>query len=76
MQVEEIRNSGHFTDIQVIHHLRERLRGAAFDAVHGALLSGGSLEGILHVLESRFGNRFIITQTVTDQSTEDAQRRC
>ena len=67
MQVQEVRSSGHFTELQITQHLRERLRGDAFEAVHGTLPSGGSLDIILHVLESRFGNRFVITQAVTDK---------
>ncbi|XP_043209021.1 uncharacterized protein LOC122374380 [Amphibalanus amphitrite] len=67
MQVNEARDSGNFTDLQITQHLRERLRGEAFEAVHGTLLSGGSLSRILHVLESRFGNPFLITHAVTEK---------
>ena len=67
MQIEEVRKSGQFTEIQIIQHLRDRLKGAAFDAVHGMLLSGGSLSSILHVLEANFGSRFTITQTTTEK---------
>ena len=67
MQVEEVHKSGDFTDAQIIQHLRDRLKGAAFEAVHGMLLSGGSLQSILHVLETNFGSRFVITQATTDK---------
>ena len=67
MQVSEVRASGNFTDLQITQHLRERLRGDAFETVHGTLLSGGSLDRILHALDSRFGNPFIITQAVTEK---------
>ena len=67
MQVQEVQDSGHFTELQITQHLRERLRGDAFEAVHGTLLSGGSLDRILHVLDCRFGNRFVITRAITDK---------
>ena len=67
MQVEEVRKSGDFTDAQIIQHLRDRLKGDAFEAVHGMLLSGGSLQSILRVLETNFGSPFVITQTTTEK---------
>ena len=67
LQVDEAMDSGQFTDVQIVRHLRDRLKGPAFEAVHGALLSGCSLARILHVLETRFGNRLQVTNDVTKQ---------
>ena len=53
--------------MQIIRHLRDRLKGPTFEAVHGALLSGCPLLRIMHVLESRFGNRLQVTNEVTSQ---------
>ena len=66
-QVEEARSIGNFTDLQILQHLQDKLKDPAFDAVHGALLSDGSLNDVLETLEVRFGNRFILTQTVTEK---------
>ena len=67
LQVDEAMRSGQFTDLQIIRHLRDRLKGPAFEAVHGALLSGCPLLRIMHALESRFGNRLQVTSAVTTQ---------
>ena len=65
LQVSEARRDGSFSDVQIIRHLRDRLRGPAFESVHGALLSGCPLDRILHVLESRFGNKLQVSSDVT-----------
>ena len=67
LQVDEAMDSGQFTDVQIVRHLHDRLKGPAFEAVHGALLSGCPLPRILHVLETRFGNRLQVTNDVTKQ---------
>ena len=53
------------SEMQVLRHLKERLKGQAFQAVHGALLTGASFEEVWAILEERFGNpQIIIGKTV------------
>ena len=63
-QVTEAIRSQH-SEVQVLRHLKERLKGQAFQAVHGTLLTGASLEDVWAILEERFGNpQIIVSRTV------------
>ena len=62
--------SDEFSEAKILRHLKDRLKGEAFNAVHGALLAGASLTLILHVLDSRFGNKLQVTQAVTSRLLE------
>ena len=54
-----------YSETQILRHLKERLRGDAFEAVHGALLTGGTFDDVWSILKERFGDpQIIINRTV------------
>ena len=69
-QVSETVTSNDFSEAKIVRHLKDRLKGEAFNAVHGALLAGASLTRILHVLDTRFGNKLHVAQAVTSRLLE------
>ena len=54
-----------YSETQILRHLKERLRGVAFEAVHGALLTGGSFGDVRTISKERFGDpQIIVNRTV------------
>ena len=51
-----------YSETQILRHLKERLRGDAFEAVHGALLTGDTFDDVWSILKERFGDPQIIDQ--------------
>ena len=65
-QVDEAHTSGNYSDVKILQHLRGRLKGVAFDAVSGALLSGATLDDVLSVIRKRLRHPRVVVKSVID----------
>ena len=66
-QVTEARTSGIHSEVKILQHLRSRLKGAALQAVSGALLSGALLDDVMSIITKRFGNPRLVVKNVCDK---------
>ena len=69
-QVEDARTAGDHSEAKILSHLKEKLKGMAFQAVRASLLMGGSLSCVMNVLQKRFGDPRIVVRHVTEQLLE------
>ena len=70
VQVEDAIKSGYYSEAKILSHLKEKLKGSAFQAVRASLLMGGSLFDIMNVIQKRFGDPRIVVRHVTRKLLE------